>query len=96
LDNENVISGGGLHLIALEIELSNLNISFNKALNGYGGGLYIQTGAVTADGLVAKYNYAKLDGGGLWWSSDILNINHSTFSKNVVGRSGGGVCLYGN
>jgi len=90
--------GGGMAVMNSRAALRSITFEGNRAegvaIPGYGGGLYVEGGQVTAEDLVIRGNSAAGSGGGLAiWYEAIATFTGGEVTENEAGERGGGAHL---
>ena len=63
--------------------------TIQSGLASLGGGIHVDTAALTADDLIVTSNYAYSNGAGLWAEDSALTLTHVTFEVNDANKGGG-------
>jgi len=92
LENGLADSGAGLSSTNCQIELDNLNINNNTAVNGGGGGMYFSSSQIELSDLLIENNVSTTSGGGgfgtYYCSGSMANV---TVKNNSSHSMGGGI-----
>ncbi|MCA9997412.1 MAG: hypothetical protein KDE56_16750, partial [Anaerolineales bacterium] len=92
--------GAGMFSNGANIALANLTFSGNSApgtgSDGFGGGLYVLSGAPSIDNVTFSNNSASFNGGGLANVTTSPTLTNVVFTNNQAGSSGGAMYNTGN
>jgi hypothetical protein len=71
--------------------LDGVNISYNHANGGSGGGVAISTGSAVINNAILHYNMASVNGGGIFMNSGDLLATDPDIRFNTANNNGGGI-----
>ncbi len=85
IGNEAGQNGGGLYITNdSKVNLVNLGLSGNTAINGAGMYRDAPSGTVNVQHSTIQYNYAKNQGGAIYNSGSQMNVNASIIASNIA------------
>jgi hypothetical protein len=90
--------GGGLSIqVATNLTVTNVSLSRNETVLGFGGGIHTTCAAVsTLNSVTVSNNTSGIDGGGIYLRDAEITVNESNLSFNHARRDGGGMVLESN
>ncbi|TWT94191.1 dockerin type I domain-containing protein [Neorhodopirellula pilleata] len=80
----NAGSGGGIMTVGGSVTINNTTVSSNQSGRDGGGLLAVGTSNVSITGGTFQANTTPQEGGGIWNSTGVLNINGTTITENVA------------
>ncbi len=92
--NEAIAEGGGMHILHDHLEVYGIVLIQNRAPRG--AGLFAIDGVYSLDELMAGYNEAAGDGGGVWISRGTLVLNRPILEGNTGVNGAGALVDNGN
>jgi len=85
--------GGGICLVSAALEGGGLSVTGNAAVNGSGGGLYVEGGSLDLGDVAISENGTNYDGGGLYATECQAWLSDAELHGNLAYSNGGGIFL---